>query len=342
MKGTVVRFYRKRGFGFIKPKGGGKQVLVHWSKLVTDDKWPYIKRGTEVKFKLVEKDENGKRSAKDVTLANGRKIPVYVPKSSDRVSNDDDVYSGVLQFFDYRKGFGMVKPEKVIKWKGVTVSSKDALYFSREAIMSTGAGKGMVLNLRSGKKVTFKVYKDKKGLGAHELMNEDGNPFEYEERKRKGRKRKRTAKKNGNKPTKKAKVVRKTKEELLEERELDEDETIYTGTVKEYRADKEFGFISIDEDITFNGVTATEKVYVMKEDIVCYSEEVGMKPDTSVMFKIYKDSMGLGAHEVQNEDGTPILYEPEEGEPVDESVKAKTKTTKGGKKNGTRRSTRKR
>merc|ERR1711920_1109179 len=203
-----------------------------------------------------------------------------------------------------------------------------------------GAGKGMTLNLRNGKKVTFKVYKDKKGLGAHELQNEDGNPLEYEERKRQGRKRKRTDK-NRKKPTKKAKVVKKTKEELLEERELDEEENLYTGTVKQYRADKEFGFISIEEDITFNGVTATEKVYVMKEDIICYSDEVGLKPDTSVMFKIYKDSMGLGACEVLNEDGTPITYEPEE-EAVEESVKANTKTTKGGKKTATRRSTRKR
>merc|ERR1712060_924468 len=327
--------------GFIKPKGGGKQVLVHWSKLVTDDKWPFIKRGTEVKFKLVEKDENGKRSAKDVTLANGRKIPVYVPDNSDRVSNDDDVFSGVIQFFDYRKGFGMIKPEEEITWEEVTVTTEDALYFSREALITTGGEKGMVLNLRNGKKVTFKVYKDKKGLGAHELQNEDGNPLEYEARKRKGGRKRRTAKKKGNKPTKKAKVVKKTKEELLEERELDEEETIYTGTVKQYRADKEFGFISIEEDITFNGVTVSEKIYVMKEDIICYSDEVGLKPDTSVMFKIYKDSMGLGACEVHNEDGTPINYEPEE-EPAEESVKAKTKTTKGEKKTGTRRSTRKR
>jgi len=344
MKGTVVRFYRKRGFGFIKPKGGGKQVLVHWSKLVTDDKWPFIKRGTEVKFNLVEKDENGKRSAKDVTLANGRKIPVYVPENSDRVSNDDDVFSGVIQFFDYRKGFGMVKPEDEITWEDVTVTSEDALYFSREALITTGGGKGMVLNLRNGKKVTFKVYKDKKGLGAHELQNEDGNPLEYEERKRKGgRKRKRTAKKGNKKPAKKAKVVKKTKEELLEERELDEEETIYTGTVKQYRADKEFGFISIDEDITFNGVTATEKIYVMKEDIICYSEEVGLKPDTSVMFKIYKDSMGLGACEVHNEDGTPITYEPETEaveEQEEESSVPKVKKTTVVKKAGPRRSTR--
>merc|ERR1711920_952889 len=193
-----------------------------------------------------------------------------------------------------------------------------------------------VLNLRNGKKVTFKVYKDKKGLGAHELQNEDGNPLEYEERKRKGKKRKRTAKK-GNKPTKKAKVVKKTKEELLEERELDEEETIYTGTVKQYRADKEFGFISIDEDITFNGVTVTEKIYVMKDDIICYSEEVGLKPDTTVMFKVYKDSMGLGASEVHNQDGTPITYEPEteaveeqeEQSSVPTAGSAKGKKTKG-------------
>merc|ERR1711920_607167 len=126
--------------------------------------------------------------------------------------------------------------------------------------------------------------------------------------------------------------VKKTKEELIEERELDEDETIYTGTVQQYKADKEFGFISIDEDITFKDVTATEKIYVMKEDIICISEEVGLKPENSVMFKIYKDSMGLGAYEVHNENGTPISYEPEE-EAVEESVEAKTKTTKSGKKN---------
>jgi len=340
MKGTVVRYNRSRGFGFIKPKGGGKQVLMHWSEMVTDDKWPSIKRGTEVQFKLVEKDANGKRSAKKVTLANGKKIPVYIPANPDRITNDDDVFSGVIKFFDYRKGFGIIKPDDEITFEDVT--TKDGVYFPREAIMSTGAGKGMVLNLRNGVKVTFKVYKDKKGLGAHELQNEDGNPLEYEERKKRkgGRKRKRTAKKNGKKkPAKKAKVIKKTKEELLEERELDEEETIYTGTVKSYRADRDFGFISIDEDITFNGLTASEKIYVMKEDIICYSKEVGLKPDTSVMFKIYKDSMGLGACEVHNADGTPIIFEHEVDagveaekaslvEPKPVPAKAKKKTTK--------------
>jgi len=323
---------------------------MHWSEIVTDDKWPYVKRGTEVKFNLVEKDANGKRSATKVTLANGKKIPIYTPKNSDRILNDDDVFSGVIKFFDYRKGFGIIKPDDEITFEDVT--TKDGIYFPRESIVSTGAGKGMVLNLRNGVRVTFKVYKDKKGLGAHELQNEDGNPLEYEERKKRkgGKKRKRTAKKNGKKkPAKKAKVVKKTKEELLEEREIDEEETMYTGTVKSYQAEKEFGFISIDEEIAFNGVTASEKIYVMKEDIICYSEEVGLKPGTNVMFKIYKDSMGLGACEVHNEDGTPIIFEPEveaeQGEsekPKPVAAKAKKKTTKKKvtKKAGTRRSKR--
>jgi len=349
MKGTVVRYYRSRGFGFIKPKGGGKQVMMHWSELVTDDKWPSIKRGTEVKFNLVEKDTNGKRSATKVTLANGKKIPVFVPEHPDRILNDDDVFSGVIKFFDYRKGFGIIKPDEEITFEDVT--TKDGIYFPRESIVSTGAGKGMVLNLRNGVKVTFKIYKDKKGLGAHELLNEDGNPLEYEQRKKRkgGKKRKRTTKKNGKKkPAKKAKLVKKTKEELLEEREIDEEETLYTGTVKSYQAEKEFGFISIDEDIAFNGLTASEKIYVMKEDIICYSDEVGMNLGAKVMFKIYKDSMGLGACEVQNEDGTPILYEPEVEAERSASAEAKPVATKAKKpskkkvvkKAGTRRSKR--
>jgi len=331
MKGTIVRFYRNRGFGFIKPAAGGKQVLVHWSNLVTDDKWPFVQRGTKVEFKLDEKDD-AKRSAKEVTLEGGEKIPIFTPDNSDRVSNDDDIYSGTVKFYDYRKGFGVILPEEEITWNDVT--AKDGVLFSRDAIISAGAAKGMVLNLRSGTKVTFKVHADKRGLGAHELQNEDGNPIEYEARKARkgGKKRKRSSKKVAKRKSAKKskknkkkggdKIIKKTKEELQEEREVDMEDTVYAGTVKTYRTEKGFGFISIEDDITFNGATAKEKIYFMKEDIVCYSDTVGLNPDTKVIFKLYKDSLGLGACEIQNEDGTPIIFEPanESAESMPEEV----------------------
>merc|ERR1719419_1277559 len=159
-------------------------------------------------------------------------------------------------------------------------------------------------------RVSFKVYKDKKGLGACEIQNEDQTPIEGEPRpeRKQGGGRKRKRKRKGGDGNKKAtKKVKKTKEELIEEREIDEEETSYIGTVMYYKPGKEFGFIKITEDITFKDITVKEKIFVMKEEIVCYADEVDLTPDSEVMFKVYKDSKGLGACEVMNSDGTPII-----------------------------------
>jgi len=101
---------------------------------------------------------------------------------------------------------------------------------------------------------------------------------------------------------------------------------------------KGYGFISIEEDITFKDLTATKKIYVMKEDIICESDELGLNKDAKVMFKVYKDSMGLGAMDVLNEDGSPIVFgleavegekeEVVEKEPTPEPVKPKKTLTK--------------
>merc|ERR1711920_501218 len=142
-----------------------------------------------------------------------------------------------------------------------------------------------------------------------------------------GRKRKR---KGGDGNKKASKKVKKTKEELIEEREIDEEETSYTGTVMYYKPEKEFGFLAISEDITFNDKTVKEKIFVMKEDIVCYADEVDLIPDSEVMFKVYKDSKGLGACEVMNSDGTPLIGKV--NEPTPEPAKPKKKAAAKGKK----------
>jgi len=314
VKGTIVRFFRGRGFGFIKPEHGGKEVFVHWEDLVTDDHWPYIERGTEVEYHLVEND--GKHAAKEVTLASGEEIPVFTKPYEDREVNEDEIFKGAVKFFDGRKGFGFLEPDEEITWK--EVNSGEGLFFKRDSLVTTNAGKGMVVRVKDGLRVSFKVYKNKKGLGAYHVQNEDETPLEGEPRKEKqGNGRKRKRKSGGSK--KAAKKV-KTREELLEEREIDEEQNTYLGTVKYYKSEKEFGFITIFEEITFKEVTVKEKIFVMKEDIICESDEVGVTPDSEVMFKIYKDSKGLGACEVMNADGTPIIYQVEGKESPEEKV----------------------
>jgi len=301
VKGTVVRFFRGRGFGFIKPDGGGKEVYVHWEDLVTDDHWPFVQRGTEVEFSTV--GEDGKLAAKEVTLASGEKIPIFSKPYEDREVNYDETYVGSIKFFDGRKGFGFLKPDEEFSWKDTP--SGEGLFFSRDAIIVSNAGRNMVAQVKDGMRVSFQVYKDKKGLGACHIQQEDETPFECVPRKEgKGGNRKRKRGAGKKKPAKKA----KTKQELIDEREVDEDENTFTGTVKLYKPDKEFGFITITEEITFKDITVKDKIFVMKEDIVCYSDEVGLTPDSDVMFKIYKDSKGIGACEVMNVDGTPIEY----------------------------------
>jgi len=304
VKGTVMRFFRGRGFGFIKPDGGGKEVYVHWEDLVTDDHWPFLEKGTQVEFTQV--DEDGKPAAKEVTLEDGDKIPIFTKPYEDREVNKKQTYTGSVKFFDGRKGFGFIEPDEEVTWK--KTSSGEGLFFSRDGILVSKAGKGMILRVKGSLRVSFKVYKDKKGLGACDVQNEDETPLECVPRpaNQTGKKRKRGGG-GKKKPAKKA----KTKEELMEEREVDEDENTYIGTVQVYKPDKEFGFIKITDEITFKDVTVKEKIYVMKEDIVCYSDEVGLTVDSEVMFKIYKDSKGLGACEVMNVDGSPIEYSKE-------------------------------
>ena len=73
MRGVVVRFDRRKGFGFIQPKKAGeKQVFVHWKDIVSDEQWPALKNGTEVQFEVSETDKG--TSATKVKLPGGKKI----------------------------------------------------------------------------------------------------------------------------------------------------------------------------------------------------------------------------------------------------------------------------
>merc|ERR1719474_1519993 len=100
-----------------------------------------------------------------------------------------------------------------------------------------------------------------------------------------------------------------------DDREVDE-ETIYTGTVKFFAGQNGFGFIIPDEEIEFQGETVTTNaeaeeggLYVAREDIIFEEgSATNLNYGTKVQFQVYKSDKGLGACEVQNEDGSAYEY----------------------------------
>merc|ERR1719376_17574 len=100
-----------------------------------------------------------------------------------------------------------------------------------------------------------------------------------------------------------------------DDREVDE-ETIYTGTVKFFAGQNGFGFIIPDEEIEYMGETVTTDadaeeggIYVAREDIIfAEGSATNLNYGTKVQFQVYKSDKGLGACQVQNEDGTAYEY----------------------------------
>lgn len=64
-KGTVKWFNAQKGFGFIQPEDGSKDVFVHISA-VERAGFSDLKEGQQVSFDVVANPDNGKSSAENL------------------------------------------------------------------------------------------------------------------------------------------------------------------------------------------------------------------------------------------------------------------------------------
>merc|ERR1719376_395413 len=127
-------------------------------------------------FELVKSDKGNK--AEKVKLPGGK---VVTCERDDREVDEETIYTGTVKFFAGQNGFGFIIPDEEIEFKGVTVTTDaeaedGGLYVAREDIIFE---EDSAPNLNYGTKVQFQVYKSEKGLGACQVMNEDGTAYEY-------------------------------------------------------------------------------------------------------------------------------------------------------------------
>jgi CspA family cold shock protein len=85
--GTVEFFKDDKGFGFIRPDSGDKDVFVHHSVIMMDG-FKTLKRGDKVEFEIVE-DAKGPR-ANNVRRAEGGNAQPQQASNDDGYANDDN------------------------------------------------------------------------------------------------------------------------------------------------------------------------------------------------------------------------------------------------------------
>jgi len=136
--GTVVWYEPSKGYGFVEPDGGGAQIFVHSSAIVTGG---VVTEGQRVAF-LVGEGERGPQAEHLLPLASG----VGGPAAGDGAD-------GTVSWYDEGKGFGFITPD----------SGGDDVFAHARAL-----GDGLT-SLSEGDRVAYEVVRGDKGPQARDV-----------------------------------------------------------------------------------------------------------------------------------------------------------------------------
>jgi len=211
-KGTVNKFFKRRGFGTITPEGKtaddkDAQVFVHWKQIQSSDQWPTLEDGMVVEYYLGTKKNPRKKNqgtfAANVTLEGGNPVSVADTRN---YPDKTQRFQGTVKWFDPRKGFGFVSPKEDFCFEEVDFEAKDAkIYVAREDIKMAD-GVEVSPSLKKGAEIEFTLYSQDEGKkwGAGEVTKPGGDalgtddfvtrrpydPNRPRNKKKKGKKRK--------------------------------------------------------------------------------------------------------------------------------------------------------
>ena len=97
--GTVTWYEPGKGYGFVSPDGGGSDVFVHSSAIVTGG---VVTDGQRVAFLVVE-GERGPQAGNVIPLGPGAGLPAAATAA--------DGADGTVSWYDEDKGFGFINPD---------------------------------------------------------------------------------------------------------------------------------------------------------------------------------------------------------------------------------------
>lgn len=293
-EGTVAIW--KGTYGFISVGDATKlRLFCHKDDIDTSDRRGCLRKNMDVRCKVCEYtsgDKVGQKFAQQVQCRDGTKISWFKNCGENdtwqrEILEPRTVYEGTVQFFNFRKKYGLIKPsEPIIVGEGddrVEVSDaagekKDCVYVGWHDIITDDTPPG----LTKGMKVQFSLYKDDKGLGCFDVALPGGQPIVRQDARNKNWK--------------------------------PDTEERFRGTVKFFKLNA-FGFITPNEKqpdgsaFPYNEIMFKERLYLSPSDIQTESSPAFIEQDLEVEFSVDVVDTELHAKNVSLPGGGKIVVD---------------------------------